>query len=260
MKKKDYSNFILDFQNDDYPYLEEVNEGIVKQLAVNGHGAAILDVGAGGGALGEALCALGYYVCAVESNEVAASVARYKVDQVIVSDLHDLEYINAILKDKKFQYIIFADVLEHVFDPLAVLRMYLPLLADDGQIVVSLPNAVNWLNRLLILFGRFDYTMTGVMDRTHMRFFTHRSAKKMLEASGCVVKNADSTPFIIRAFLPLIKKILGGNKKNVDAKRIVTSPYYQFYLNYIYPIECRVTKLMPSLLAFQMILVARKRQ
>lgn len=91
MKSRAHSSFILDFQQDDYPYLEEVNEGIVKQVAAKGNGSSILDVGAGRGALGEALRAMGYYVCAVEANEMAASVASLKVDQVILSDLHDID-------------------------------------------------------------------------------------------------------------------------------------------------------------------------
>jgi len=259
MKSKVHSNFILDFQNDDYPYMEEVNEGIVKQVAARGNGASILDVGAGRGALGEALCDMGYYVCAIEANEMAASVARAKVDQVILSDLHDIEEINRVILNKKFQYIIFSDVLEHVFDPLAVLRMYLPLLAEDGKLLVSLPNAVNWLNRFLIMLGMFNYKMTGVMDRTHMRFFTHRSAKKMLEASECLVEKMDSTPFIVRAFLPIIKALLNNNREKADVKHIIESPSYQLYKKYVYPIEYWFTRMVPSLLAFRIILVASRR-
>ncbi len=259
VKSSAHSNFILDFQKDDYPYLEEVNEGILKQVAARGNGAAILDVGAGRGALGEALRTMGYYVCAIEANEMAASVASSKVDQVILSDLHDMNEINNVLMDKTFQYIIFSDVLEHVFDPLAVLRLYLPLLAEDGKLLVSLPNAVNWLTRFQIMLGMFDYKMTGVMDRTHIRFFTHRSAKKMLEASECIVENMDNTPFIIRAFLPGIKALLNKNKNSISVKSIVESPYYQIYKKYVYPIEYWITRIIPSLFAFRIILVARKR-
>lgn len=258
---KNSADFILDFQKGSYPYLEEINDGILKQVSVcEADGAFILDVGAGRGALGEALSAMGYTVCAIESNTMAAMEASLRVDQVISADLHDIDEINTQVANKRFKYIIFADVLEHVFDPLQVLRLYLPLLADDGKLLVSVPNAVNWLNRLYIMFGKFDYEMTGVMDRTHIRFFSCKSAKQMIEASRCVVEKLDSTPFIIRSFLPIIKAVLNKttNNKSSNVKGIIESPYYQLYKKYIYPIEYWITRMMPSLLAFNIIIVARK--
>lgn len=262
MKFNTDSDFILDFQTGDYPYLEEINAGILKQVAARGEGAFILDVGAGRGALGEALCAMGYHVCVIESNKTAAMEASLRVNQVICADLHHMEEIKQQLKHKKFKYIIFADVLEHVYDPLHVLRQYLPLLEDGGKLLISLPNAVNWLNRFCIMLGFFNYKMTGVMDRTHIRFFTFKSATQMLEASSCVVERVDCTPYIVRAFLPMIKVFLNKtNTKMIEAdniKSMVESPYYQLYKKYIYPIEYWMTRLIPSLLAFNIILVARK--
>lgn len=255
MKNYEDIDFILDFKNNNYPYLEEVNEGVLKQVGAQGNGASVLDVGAGRGALGEALCRLGYQVWVIESNQMAVKDAALRVDQVICADLHDMNTINEHLKNKKFKYIIFSDVLEHVFDPITVLRNYLPLLADEGKILISLPNAVNWLNRLCVMFGMFNYTMTGVMDRTHVRFFTFKSAKKMLTASQCVVEKVDSTPFLIRAFLPFIKLFL---KQQNNAKCLVDSSYYQLYKKYIYPLEYRISRMFPSLLAFNIIIVARK--
>lgn len=261
MKHGEKSEYILDFQQSTYPYLEEVNESIVKQLPGN-EDAFILDVGAGRGALAEVLEAKGYHVWAIESNEQAAREARMRATRVICADLHDMTAIHQQLNGKKFKYIIFADVLEHVFDPLAVLRQYLPLLSDDGKLLISLPNAVNWLSRLQVLCGRFNYQMTGVMDRTHVRFFTFKTAKKMLLASPCVIEKVDSTPFILRAFLPAIKRLMvrGTHQQNDDdnVKKLIISPYYLFYKKYIYPVEYRLTRLLPTLLAFNIILVARK--
>ncbi|MDR3491893.1 MAG: class I SAM-dependent methyltransferase [Gammaproteobacteria bacterium] len=258
MKKKLETRFVLDFVNNDYPYLEEVNEGIVKQVKSTESEASILDVGAGRGALGAALCALGYEVWAIESNRIAASEVSDKVNQVICADLHDMNKIHECVKNKKFNYIVFSDVLEHVYDPLHVLRSYLPLLEDSGKILISLPNAVNWLNRLRFMLGMFNYEMTGVMDRTHVRFFTFKSAKKMLEAAECKVIKVDSTPFITRAFLPIIKKILSNKNDMTNVKTIIDSPYYQLYIKYIYPIEYAITRIMPSLFAFRIILVCEK--
>jgi hypothetical protein len=152
--------------------------------------------------------------------------------------------------------------LEHVFDPLYVLRAYLPFLADNGKLLISLPNSLHWLNRLYFMFGKFNYEMTGTMDRTHIRFFTFRTAKKLLEANHCVVEKIDSTPFIIRSFLPFIKAFFYKKNSRIErhkpSRTIMDSPLYNVYINYIYPVEYWLTRIMPSLLAFRIILVAKK--
>lgn len=257
MKKTTDSHFILDFQKNDYPYFEEINDGILNQVAPIGNGAPILDVGAGRGGLGGALQALGYKVCAIESNEHAAQEAGLRVDKVLYLDIENMDEIQKQLGNKKFKYIIFSDVLEHFFDPLQILKSYLPLLEDEGKLLISLPNAVNWLNRLRFMLGMFNYELTGVMDRTHIRFFTFKSAKKLIEASDCIVERVDSTPFITRAFLPIIKTILNKDNNN-NAKSIMESPYYKLYKKYVYPLEYWMSRMLPSLLAFRIILVARK--
>lgn len=127
-------NFILDFQkNKDYPYLEEINEGIVKQIPPAKGSAAILDVGAGRGLLGAALVQLGYEVCALESNVLIAEDAKKRVHQVICADLHEVATVREVLQGKKFNYLVFSDVLEHVYDPLQILRDYQEFLQHDGK-------------------------------------------------------------------------------------------------------------------------------
>ena len=85
----------------------------------------------------------------------------------------------------------------------------------------------------------------------------------MLEASQCILEKVDSTPFIIRAFLPMIKKYVqhtkdGGSEEN-EVSTIVDSRAYQWYKKYIYPLEHRITRMRPSLFAFRIILVASQR-
>lgn len=251
------NHFILDFQNKEYPYFEEINEGILNQLKTLTHHATFLNVGAGRCRLGEVLCKLGHEVYAVEYNEVVAKEAEKKVNKVICVDLHDIEKINQSLQDKKFDYIIFSDVLEHVYDPLLVLRNYRSYLATNGKFIISLPNVANWLNRFRFMLGIFNYEMTGVMDRTHIRFFTRKTAKSLIKASGCRVEKIDYTPFIIRAFLPVIKWMFNKNK-TIEPKSIIVSPFYSYYMNYIYPIEYWITRLLPSLFSFRIILIAQK--
>ena len=252
-------NFILDLQQQTkYPYWEEINEGILKNLPSTQQEFSILDVGAGRGVLAEALTKLGYEVYALEANELIANEALPKVKQVICADLQELVKIRQLLAGKKFSYIIFSDVLEHVYDPLNILRSYQEFLEKGGKILLSLPNTVNWLNRIRFLFGTFNYELTGVMDRTHIRFFTIYSAKKLVKASACKLEKVDYTPFLTRAFLPLIKRML--QHKNTVMPNLSNSNYFNFYRKFLYPMEYWLSRLMPGLFAFRIILIASKQE
>jgi len=83
-----------------------------------------------------------------------------------------------------FDALICADVLEHLPDPAKVLARLSQLVRPSGQVVISLPNAVNWTVRLMVLSGRFDYTDCGLLDRGHLRFFTRRTACQLIEQGG----------------------------------------------------------------------------
>lgn len=261
------------FTTDTYPYFEEVNEGILRQVpaAANGmSGAAgrvghpcplVLDVGCGQGSLAAEIADLGYEVWGIEQDAYAAQRAAARIDCVVHADLTDAEAVRARLDGQRFQRIVFSDVLEHVYDPLTVLRSYLDYLAPDGRVLISLPNVVNWQTRLAFLFGRFTYQDSGVLDRTHIRFFTFKTAVDMVRRAGLEVEIVDHTPFLARAALPLAKRLLtrGGAPADEDqAKAIIDSPAYRLYMRYVYPVEHGVGSLRRSLLAFRIVIVARR--
>ncbi len=83
------------------------------------------------------------------------------------------------------------DVLEHLRDPGAALQRLAPLLKPRGRLIVSLPNIQYIKVSVPLLFGRFDYTDEGVLDRTHLRFFTRRSALGMISASGFEIERVE---------------------------------------------------------------------
>jgi 2-polyprenyl-3-methyl-5-hydroxy-6-metoxy-1,4-benzoquinol methylase len=253
-------HYILDFQNAyEYPYSEEINDGVLKQLPHMGTGLKILDVGCGRASLGEILTKRGFDVWGIESNPVAINQANAKIHKIIATNLeNDLE-IGKECSSVKFNYIIFSDVLEHIVDPHKILKNYLKFLAPKGKIIISLPNTLHWLNRINFLFGKFDYQYTGTLDRTHLRFFTFNSARKLILASGYQIECTDSTPFIIRSCLPILKKFIAykaRTKSNNAVCDIQHSMFYQFYQKFIYPIEYWIAKCWPSLLSFRMIYVA----
>ena len=187
-----------------YPYLEEVNEGVERQFQPlpPGQTKRILDIGCGQGQLGEAIQKKAYEVWGIEANQHAVDAAARRLHRAIQSDLHDHDRVRDELDGAIFDSLIFSDVLEHTYDPLKVLRAYLNYVRPGGSVVISVPNALVWEFRFKYLFGKFDYQDTGVLDRTHIRFFTFKNARKLVEAAGCKITIVDSTPYIVRAILP----------------------------------------------------------
>jgi 2-polyprenyl-3-methyl-5-hydroxy-6-metoxy-1,4-benzoquinol methylase len=244
-----------------YPYMEEVNEGIVRAFEhVQRREGFVLDVGCGRAALGAAISHLGWNVWGVEQNQEACEAARARLDRLIEADLHNYDSVRAALAGKQVDALVFSDVLEHVYDPRAALESYLSFLRPGGTLLISVPNAVVWTNRLRWFFGRVRYTDTGVMDRTHIRFFTFRTARELVAASGCQVRQVTSTPYLARALLPLVKRAVGSGSDNGtnNPRAVIDSSAYRWYMRRIYPIERTVASLWPTLLAFRIIIRATK--
>jgi 2-polyprenyl-3-methyl-5-hydroxy-6-metoxy-1,4-benzoquinol methylase len=235
------------------PYLEEANLGVLRQIAT---GEKILDVGCGRGRLGQEMRSRGNVVHGIELDEQAAHAAAERLDFVYRGDATDRASLPAPIKDGGYDAIVFADVLEHVPNPLDLLRSMRPLLKREGRVVVSLPNVASWPVRFGLLLGQFEYRDSGVLDRTHLRFFTPRSARALLSEAGFSVEKEDATPYLARATLPVVRSLLPASE---DAGAIVDSPAYRAYAQWVEPIEARAARAWPGLLAFQVVLVGRPR-
>ena len=96
----------------------------------------------------------------------------------------DLQQFDAGELDGSYDVLLFGDTLEHLADPVSVLRRLSTHLAADGTLIVSVPNVANWAIRLMLLSGRFRYTDRGILDRTHLRFYTRRTLVEMIESAG----------------------------------------------------------------------------
>lgn len=155
---------------------------------------SILDVGCAAGRLGHALklrnpaCR----VIGVEAEAGPAADAASLLDQVILGDVETTELP---LADGSFDCLIYADVLEHLKDPIAVLRSHLPLLKPNGVVVGSIPNVRHHSVITQLLQGRWDYTDQGLLDRAHLRFFTRATMVEMLSTAGLVVNDLRITAF-----------------------------------------------------------------
>ena len=152
------------------------------QRLVSRRARRILDVGCAAGRLGAGLKRRqGAEVWGVECNGEAAAGAAKLLDRVIALPI---EQALEELPQGYFQSIILADVLEHLVEPAGVLAGLEQKLAPAGEIVVSLPNVAHWSVLQGLLHGCWQYRDAGILDRSHLRFFTRESALGLFAAAG----------------------------------------------------------------------------
>lgn len=147
----------------------------------------ILDVGCAEGLIGENLKQQGLAseVVGIELFPDAAKVAASKLDHIICGDIELMNHDELELERESFDYIICGDVLEHLRDPWATLNWLTTLLKKDGLLIASVPNVRHWSVLLPLLFqGEWKYKAHGILDQTHLRFFTKKSAVQMIIDSG----------------------------------------------------------------------------
>jgi len=185
-----------------------------------------LDVGCASGNLGAALIAYkGCRVQGIDINLDALSQATHKgYEQVYALDLIRDPGGLDIVPDLTFDCIICADVLEHFVNPELILPILANKLKPGGSMIVSLPNVAFGLNRLHLLLGNWNYREYGIMDKTHLRFYTIQSGVSLIKDSGLEV--------------------------------LKVRPYNQFgFLRYLKPLE----RIFPGFFAYQFIIVASKK-
>lgn len=168
----------------------------------------------------------------VEPNSHDFELARRKGLNVFQMSAH--EAVSEI--SEKFDVIIFADVLEHLQNPEHILEKCKKILAKDGSVIISVPNVAHFSNRLGLLFGQWNYKNRGILDDSHLRFFTLKTARRLCNNSGYRIIELSYTPIPLEA---IIKTKFG-----------ITFKFFDF-LNY------RLTVLYPRLFAYQIILRIR---
>ena len=181
------------------PFKYSSHYWILRKIAAEKAPLRILDVGTATGYLGTQLRSRGNYVAGIESRKEWAETAGHHYDSFQLADIEEYDFPSR----QEFDYILFADVLEHLRDPVAVLRRSIPALKGSGKILISVPNVAHLIVRLSLLAGRFDYRDRGILDKTHLRFFTLRSLKKMMQEVACKVIDIVPTPVPIQIVFPV---------------------------------------------------------
>jgi O-antigen biosynthesis protein len=141
-----------------------------------------LDVGCGAGATARALAAIGVVeIVGIEANPGAAAAAERYCQRVLIGDV---EAMDVDLPEGYFDAILFADILEHLRSPYDVVARFLPFLKRSGSLLVSIPNVTHHYVLLMLLSGRWEYRERGIMDETHLRFFTRKSFLEQMKRIG----------------------------------------------------------------------------
>ncbi|HZY32046.1 MAG TPA: class I SAM-dependent methyltransferase [Candidatus Methylomirabilis sp.] len=151
-------------------------------LRLVGRNKSVLEIGPASGYLSRRLVEAGSRVTGIEANAEAASRADHPGIHLICGSVEEEETLRKVRGG--FDVVVLADVLEHLRWPEQTLLRMRTFLNPGGYAVVSLPNIANWKTRIGLLLGRFEYSEEGIMDRTHLRFFTKRSAEAMILKAG----------------------------------------------------------------------------
>ena len=198
----------------------------------NGSGT-LLDLGAAGGELGEALHARFPRRIGFEYDVDRIGDLRRHFDQAVIADLEAVRRLPSSSGS-----IVLADVLEHLREPTRLLRCVREALSPQGHVFISVPNIANITVRLGLLFGIFEYRERGILDSSHLRFYTMRSIKREIEGAGFKIVAIRGSSVPIRLIVPKAPNILLR-----FGERMLTI----------------VTRIWRGLFAYQIIIVAQRR-
>jgi 2-polyprenyl-3-methyl-5-hydroxy-6-metoxy-1,4-benzoquinol methylase len=168
------------------------NSGHRKMLELVGKDKKVIDFGCATGFLARLLKDRHCKVVGIEIDPEAATTAEKYCEKVHVVDLDRISPVE-LLTGQKFDVAIFGDVLEHLRDPWRILEETRELLTPEGYIVASIPNVAHGAIRLALLQGQFEYSTMGILDNTHLKFFTRKTAQELFERSGYFVDVIDRT-------------------------------------------------------------------
>lgn len=166
-------------------YLDYYNEPLLEMIEAAPR--RVLDLGCAGGKLGAMLKARfpGATVVGIDANRAAAAKAATRIDQVICARLDDIDFASHGLRHGEFDVAIAADILEHLVNPWNLLERLKPFLAPDARLLASIPNVRNvGLVSELLQGGRWEYRDRGLLDVTHLRFFTLAEIARMFDETG----------------------------------------------------------------------------
>lgn len=199
-----------------------------------GSGRTVLDIGSGDATFGAELQRAGNEVTVTGAAEPpGAGVARY-----VQADVgRDFRSVVRQLDPHRFDKILLLDVLEHLGDADEVLGGVAALLKPSGRLLISVPNIANLSVRFMLLFGKFEYRERGILDQGHLRFYTRKSIRSLVESRGYQIVRERMTVIPVELVLALPHSVLAPLRSLLIV----------------------VTAILPGLFGYQTFLIARRR-
>lgn len=202
-----------------------------KIIDLVGNNKKILEIGSSTGYMSKFFTENNCQVDVVEIDQEAVNKAKKYAKKVINLSIED----EKVLKEIKntYDYILLADVLEHLVKPLEVLKRLEKIASKNTQLIISMPNIASWVVRKQLFFrGDFEYTDSGVLDKTHLHFYTPETLKKLLLESGWSVVELIGTitrlPFEAKLMeIPVISNIYKLFRQKI-VERYKNLSYYHF--------------------------------
>jgi len=217
-------------------------------LGMVGFNKSVLEVGCAAGHVTKVLTERGCTVVGMERDPDAARSAGTWARRVVVGDVEE-DDAWAELGEEHFDAVMLGDVLEHLRDPLATLRRAVRHVAPGGMVTISLPNIAHGDVRMALLRGTFPYRETGLLDRTHLRFFTRETMRELCAEAGLVIVDTK------RVIMPLFQTELGVIRDDFDQRlidQILEDPEaetYQFVVQAVVDNGDHATAILASRLA-----------
>lgn len=202
-------------------------------LEIVGSQKTVLEIGSSTGYMTRAFLDNGCTVDVVEASNKAVAKLPKGVRKILNGSIEDTKIFNLLSKD--YEFVIMADVLEHLVNPESVLKKLREKASSNTKILISLPNIASWTIRKQLFFkGDFEYQDSGVLDRTHLHFYTVNTLPKLLAGSGWRIKEMIGTitrlpleglickiPLVSLLYKKFIKEVLTEQFKNLSYYHIL---------------------------------------
>ena len=188
---------VYKFQNKDFSTHNQL-------IRLVGTGKMVLDLGCNEGYLGMKMGVGNIFYGIDVRTDLVEKAKKFYCDAIVM----DLNSLSPLAWQVKFDVIIFADILEHLISPESALIFFSNYLASNGRVIISLPNIANWRIRWGLLTGSFDYTETGILDKTHLHFYTYKTAINLLTISGFHVEQVSFGASIVGFMINILPRFL----------------------------------------------------
>ena len=227
---------IRQYPNVHYPLKESKGSSHYYVTRMVGTGQDVIDIGCGEGYLAVELKKFGHNrITGIDVLPTASETSS--LDEYYSADLDNgISSVIRQLQGRRFTRAILLDVLEHLKKPETLLDECRQVLERDGQLIISVPNIANIAVRLSLLFGQFNYTERGLLDKTHLRFFTRKTARKMVESRGYEILEEQMTVIPVELIFKMPAKSLLMRSLNAVVRML--------------------TSMAPSLFGYQIMFVA----